>query len=190
MKDQLRAEIAERRASLTPYAREDAAANLAQWIYAAPFRLEYDVTVAAYIPLDNEPGSLALLDALLDRGVTVIVPVVPDGPAAPLDWVRYDGTSSRLRSGRWGLTEPEGDRLGPDAVEAAAVVFVPALAIDAKGNRLGRGAGYYDRSLDGAKGELVGVVYDDEIVETLTAEPHDIRVGWTLTPSGGFRRVG
>ncbi len=173
---------------MSMFVREQAAANLAEWVYSAPFRLEYDVTVAAYVPFGSEPGSPGFLDALLDRGVTVLVPVVPSGEPTALDWVRYDGASSLVR-GRWGLLEPDGTRLGSDAVEAASVIFVPAYAVDRTGVRLGRGAGYYDRTLPGLTADVVAVVYDDEVVDSLPADEHDVPVGWVLTPEAGFREL-
>ncbi len=189
-KDRLRAELEKRRSSRSADERDRVAADLAGWMYSAPFRLEYDVTVAAYVPFGTEPGSIAQLDALADRGVILLLPVVPAGPPGPLDWVRYDGPSS-LIEGRWGLLEPKGDGLGTDAVQAASVIFLPAYAVDKTGTRLGRGAGYYDRTLAGADAELVAVVYDDEVVdEPLPVDPHDVRMGWVLTPDGGFRELG
>ncbi len=167
------------------FVREQAAANLSEWIYSAPFRLEYDVTVAAYVPVGTEPGSLSLLDALADRDVRVLVPIVDDGPPRPLDWVLYDGQDS-LKTGRFGLLEPSGPRLGVDALEAASVIMLPALAVDRRGVRLGRGAGYYDRTVGNVDAELVAVVFDDELVDELPEEDTDVRVGWALTPEGGF----
>lgn len=173
---------------MTPTARADAAQALAEWIQVAPFRLEYDVTVACYVPVGDEPGSTTMLDALLDRGVRVLVPAVPAGDPAPLEWVRYDGPES-LATGRWGLLEPTGERLAPSALKAAAVVLIPALAVDTSGVRLGRGAGYYDRSLPGVDAELVAVVFDDEVVDALPAGDFDVPVGWVLTPGGGFEEL-
>nr|WP_245555652.1 5-formyltetrahydrofolate cyclo-ligase [Gordonia soli] len=184
-----RAEFAERRETISSFAREQTAADLAEWIYSAPFRLEYDVTVAAHVPVGTEPGSTAMLDALVDRGVTVLVPVVGEGEPGPLDWARYDGDDS-LAPGRWGLLEPTGSRLGVGAIRSASVILVPALAVDKSGVRLGRGAGYYDRTLVGVTAELVAVVGDDEVVDALPSEPHDVRVGWALTPGGGWRELG
>nr|WP_202421707.1 5-formyltetrahydrofolate cyclo-ligase [Gordonia sp. SID5947] len=189
MKKRLRSEFEQRRISRSFAARRQAAADLAEWIYSAPFRLEYDVTVAAYVPFGSEPGSPAILDALTDRGVTVLVPTVPSGEPTALDWVRFDGADSLTR-GRWGLLEPTGDRLGRDAVRAASVILVPAYAVDKSGTRLGRGAGYYDRTLTGLTADIVAVVFDDEVVDSLPAAPHDVRVGWALTPEGGFRELG
>ncbi|MXP22852.1 5-formyltetrahydrofolate cyclo-ligase [Gordonia sp. HNM0687] len=188
-KRRLRAELEQRRVARPFAARKTAADNLAGWVSSAPFRLEYDVTVAAYVPFGAEPGSPALLDALTDRGVTVIVPAVPAGEPAALDWVRYDGAESLAR-GRWGLLEPTGHRLGADAIEAASIIFVPAYAVDRAGNRLGRGAGYYDRTLTGLTADIVAVVYDEELVDSLPTAPHDVRVRWALTPDGGFRELG
>ena len=65
---------------------------------------------------------------------------------------RFDGSFAR---GPLGLREPTGERLGVEAIGTAALVLVPGLAVDRRGIRLGRGAGYYDRSLPFARGSLV-----------------------------------
>ncbi|MGH8967718.1 MAG: 5-formyltetrahydrofolate cyclo-ligase, partial [Actinomycetes bacterium] len=71
-------------------------------------------------------------------------------------------------------------------------VLVPALAVDRDGNRLGRGAGFYDRSLIYASphARLVAVVRDDELVGALPADAHDVRMTHALTPSGGIVPLG
>jgi 5-formyltetrahydrofolate cyclo-ligase len=69
---------------------------------------------------------------------------------------------------------------------------VPALAVDRAGVRLGRGAGFYDRTLPLASPAalLVAVVRDDEIVDRLPTEPHDVPVTHALTPNGGMVALG
>ncbi|SHG57500.1 5-formyltetrahydrofolate cyclo-ligase [Streptoalloteichus hindustanus] len=146
-------------------------------------------TACAYVPVGTEPGSSAMLDALRWAGWRVLLPVVPAprvGPSA-LEWAEYRGEGSLAR-GAFGLLEPTGPRLGPDAAAEAEVVFVPALAVDARGVRLGRGGGYYDRSLPLTRPGtlLVAVVRDGEVVAELPAEPHDVRVGAVLTPARGL----
>ena len=187
-KNELRAGFAARRAALTLEDRDRAATRLVTHLVSSPVLLDDAVTVAAYVPVGAEPGSVAFLDALRERGCTVLLPVVPSGPPAPLDWVRYDARDSLAR-GRFGLLEPTGSRLGVDAVSAADVVFVPALAVARTGVRLGRGAGYYDRSIDGIRATLVGIVYDHELVDDLPADTYDVPMGWALTPGGGFTRL-
>jgi 5-formyltetrahydrofolate cyclo-ligase len=147
-------------------------------------------TVAAYVSVGSEPGTLTLLDALRARGVRVLLPaLLPDND---LDWGAYTGEGSlaRVRHGsKMALFEPAGERLGPDAVIAADVVLLPGLAVDARGMRLGRGGGSYDRVLArleraGARPALVVLLYDAEVVERVPAEAHDRPVRAVVTPSG------
>ncbi|MFK4119147.1 5-formyltetrahydrofolate cyclo-ligase [Streptomyces longwoodensis] len=147
-------------------------------------------TVAAYVSVGTEPGTLALLDALRARGARVLLPaLLPDND---LDWGAYAGEGSLARvqhGGRMALFEPAGARLGPDAVTQADVVLLPGLAADARGMRLGRGGGSYDRVLArleraGARPALVVLLYDTEVVESVPAEPHDRPVHAVVTPSG------
>ncbi|GAB3132530.1 5-formyltetrahydrofolate cyclo-ligase [Tsukamurella serpentis] len=133
--------------------------------------------VAAYVPVGSEPGSAAMLDVL---GPRVLLPVTPPEPG-PLDWALYTGS---LGSGPFGLREPTGDRLGPDALHSVDTVLLPALGVSRDGVRLGRGAGYYDRSLTGCTARLIAVVYDHELVDHLPSEPTDVPVHAALTPSG------
>ena len=143
-------------------------------------------TVCAYVPVGTEPGSLALLDALRAAGRRVLLPIVTG--AAPLDWGVYFGADS-LVPGPYGLREPGGLRLGPGAVANADAVLVPALAVDRRGVRLGRGAGHYDRSLAGVRAPLIAVIRDAELVERLPAESHDVLMTAVLTPTSGFREL-
>ncbi|MDG5801932.1 5-formyltetrahydrofolate cyclo-ligase [Streptomyces ossamyceticus] len=148
-------------------------------------------TVAAYVSVGREPGTLALLDALRARGVRVLLPaLLPDND---LDWGVYEGEGSLARvrhgGGRMALLEPTGAHLGPDAVTAADVVLLPGLAVDARGMRLGRGGGSYDRVLArleraGADPALVVLLYDTEVVDRVPEEPHDRPVHAAVTPSG------
>ena len=125
------------------------------------------------------------LDALVTAGCEVLLPVVPD--AGPLDWTAYAGPDA-LAPARFGLLEPIGPRLGTGAVRSAATVLVPALAVDRRGTRLGRGAGHYDRTLVLADpaAELIAVVRDSELVDTLPREPHDVPMTAALSPAAGF----
>ncbi|MFD4346311.1 5-formyltetrahydrofolate cyclo-ligase [Streptomyces coelicoflavus] len=147
-------------------------------------------TVAAYVSVGAEPGTLALLDALRARGVRVLLPaLLPDND---LDWGEYTGEGSLARvrhGGRMELSEPAGERLGPEAVTRADVVLLPGVAVDGRGLRLGRGGGSYDRVLArleaaGARPALLVLLYDPEVVARVPAEPHDRPVDAVVTPSG------
>ncbi|MFD5628614.1 MULTISPECIES: 5-formyltetrahydrofolate cyclo-ligase [unclassified Streptomyces] len=147
-------------------------------------------TVAAYVSVGSEPATLALLDALRARGVRVLLPVLlPDND---LDWAPYAGEDSLelvRHGGKMALLEPAGARLGPAAVQEADAVLLPGLAVDARGMRLGRGGGSYDRVLArleraGADPALVVLLYAPEVVERVPEEPHDRPVHAVVTPEG------
>jgi len=142
-------------------------------------------TVAAYYSVGTEPDTHGLIFALWKRGSYVVLPVLlPDGD---LDWASYEGPDS-LAPGPRGLLQPVEPVRGPGTVARADVVFVPALAIDVSGNRLGRGGGSYDRALARVSGQIptIGLIYDDELVPSVPAEPHDRAVRAVARPSHGL----
>ncbi|RVW03151.1 5-formyltetrahydrofolate cyclo-ligase [Rhodococcus xishaensis] len=142
-------------------------------------------TVCAYVPVGSEPGSVEMLAALRDAGWRVLVPVTRE--PGPLEWAEFTGSHDLVRA-RYGLREPSGPVLPSSEVGAASVVFVPALAVDEHGVRLGRGAGFYDRTLGLAAPDaaLVAVVRDSELVMSLPADPHDVAMTHALTPERGL----
>ncbi|MFG2889781.1 5-formyltetrahydrofolate cyclo-ligase [Streptomyces sp. NPDC048248] len=147
------------------------------------------LTVAAYVSIGYEPSTHDLLDRLHAAGVRVLLPVLlPDND---LDWAAYEGAAHLLPADR-GLLEPDGPRLGPEAVTGADVVLLPGLAVDGRGLRLGRGGGSYDRVLArleraGADPALVVLLYDAEVLESVPVEPHDRHVHAAVTPSAVHR---
>lgn len=136
--------------------------------------------VASYLSTGFEPPTRRLVDALAGAGVEVVVPVVT---GEDLDWVGYS-PGCAVASGPLGVDEPTGPRLGADVLATVGVVIAPALAVDRAGVRLGRGRGYYDRALVRLTAPVVAVVYDDELLDAVPAEPHDRRVEGVLRPSG------
>ena len=142
---------------------------------------------AAYVPEETEPGYGRLPAAYTQLNARVLLPVVPPA-GSELGWAVDTG---RLAPGRFGLLEPVGPRLGPTAIGTADLVVVPALAVDRSGVRLGRGGGFYDRALRHARAGavVVAVVFDEEFVDELPAEPHDHRVQAVVTPGGGWQAL-
>ncbi|MEU0664411.1 5-formyltetrahydrofolate cyclo-ligase [Streptomyces lavendulocolor] len=187
-KDALRRQLLAARALLTSSDVQKAAVVLADIALNLP-ELRRAWTVAAYVSIGSEPGTRALLDALRERGVRVLLPVLlADND---LDWAVYEG-SERLVRARRGLLEPAGPRLGVDAVLEADTVLLPGLAVDARGMRLGRGGGSYDRVLarivrSGLDPALVVLLYANEVVERVPEEPHDHPVHAVVTPEVTLR---
>jgi 5-formyltetrahydrofolate cyclo-ligase len=170
------------------------------------------MTVCLYLPLPSEPLAAAAPYLVARSGFRVLVPVTTVG--APLEWCELPVGSSEVNNnvvgtpahepmydaalvpGPLGVPEPSGPRLGPDAVRQAAVVVVPALATDPSGFRLGRGGGFYDRTLAllpeanvKPVPPRIAVLFDGEADLPVPHEPHDARVSHVLTPAVGLREL-
>lgn len=124
--------------------------------------------VFAYEPLAGEPGSIPLLEGLADRGASILVPITR--PDKDLDWIRW----------------PESTTLGVQYVTSATILLVPALAIDRRGMRLGRGGGSYDRVLARLPEDVpvVALVHRGELFDEIPTEPWDRPVHAAVTPDG------
>ena len=188
-KTALRTELLAARRALPAQTRAEADAAL-QSALIALIRNRQPAVVAGYAPMPSEPGGADLPAVLAGTPGTarLILPVVrADGE---LDWAAYAGPGA-LAPAQYGMREPTGSQLGPDALATAELIVIPALAVDRRGVRLGRGKGHYDRALvhAAAHAYLVAVVYDDELLPLVPDEPHDRRVHAVLTPGGGVRDV-
>jgi 5-formyltetrahydrofolate cyclo-ligase len=187
-KAELRAQVLARRSALPADQRSAAATLIRDAVLAQP-QVQMAGTIAAYYSIGAEPGTHGLVFALWKRGSYVLLPVLrPDGD---LDWASYEGPDSMVPGPR-GLLEPGEPPRGVDAVARADAVLVPALAVDGAGRRLGRGGGSYDRALArvGPLVPLIALVYDDELVEHVPTEGHDIPVRATASPRAGLTFTG
>ena len=189
-KAQLRAAILRARSGVTKHQHDTESLALARHL---PALATGAATVCAYVPVGSEPGSLELIDNLHDRGVRVLLPVArrdAAGTPQPLQWGEY--RTGELVAAPHGLREPPEPWLAAEAIVGASLILVPALAVDRTGIRLGRGAGFYDRSLPlaDAAASLIAVVRDDELVDHLPAEPHDVPMTHALTPRDGLVEFG
>lgn len=202
-KIELRAVLLARRRALPAPLRAEAASQLQVTLIDLVRRLR-PARVAGYVPVGTEPGGHDLPEvlraALAPAGVLLLPVLRPD---FDLDWAAYSGpdglsaapasqpvapVSPPARPGR-GLREPTGPRLGPAAIGAAELVIVPAVAVDRRGFRLGRGGGSYDRALArvGARTLTVALLHDGELVDVVPAEPHDRQVAAVITPALGLQ---
>jgi 5-formyltetrahydrofolate cyclo-ligase len=179
----LRSGVVGARGKLSEEERGAAGRLLRDAVLSLP-ELQMAGTVAVYYSVGLEPETRGLVYGLWKRGTYVVLPVLRgDGD---LDWASYEGPESMV-PGPHGLLEPGEARRGVEAVARADAVIVPALAVDRAGNRLGRGGGGYDRALArvGPMIPLIALLYDDELVDRVPAEPHDVPVRAVVRPGHG-----
>jgi 5-formyltetrahydrofolate cyclo-ligase len=183
-KARIRAEIRARRASRSDADRSAAGRSLARHGMAIIAELPSDAILTGYLSLPTEPDLDPLIVQASASGRAMWVPRI-EGP--DLAWVAFS-PGDPVRSGPMGIREPLGPAVGSPS--SAGVMFLPGLAVGRDGCRLGQGGGYYDRVLadvpprDLGGPLLVIVLYADEIVDAVPAEPHDRRVDAALTPLG------
>lgn len=131
------------------------------------------VTITAYQPLPAEPDVSTLVSEAYARGMRVLVPITL--PDFDLDWACW-------------TPDGPGPALGKDAVADATVAFIPGLAVDSVGTRLGQGGGCYDRALPRlpAGTPVICVLHpgEERTRADLPRESHDRGVDAVLTADG------
>lgn len=122
-----------------------------------------------YHSLPDEPDTHAFIRQWAGRKRILLPVVVGDD----LELRVYAGDDS-LRTGAFHIAEPAGEAFTDYAAIDLAVI--PGVAFDRRGNRLGRGKGYYDRLLPRLTAYKIGVCFPFQRVESLPAEAHDVRM--------------
>ena len=125
-------------------------------------------TVLLYYSLPDEVATHDLLMKYADQK-TILLPVVVDDN---LQLRVY--RPERMRTGAFGIMEPEGEAFTRYADIDLAVI--PGMGFDDEGHRLGRGRGFYDRLLPFIPCEKIGLCFPFQYMESIPSEPHDIRV--------------
>ncbi len=140
--------------------------------------------ISAYHPLRTEPAAADYPLQLAQHARTVWLPI--SLPGGVLQWA---ACTEEQQPGALGIAEPVGSRFSSEVLKGCAALVIPALAVDRRGQRLGKGAGYYDRALEQVRDHripIVAVVFDEEVVDTLPAQPHDVPVDAIVTDRGFF----
>ena len=129
--------------------------------------------ILMYHSLPDELSTHAFLKKWSDRKHFYL----PRVNGVNLEILPYD--QSRLELGSFHIEEPTGDDVvDPSEIE---LMVIPAVAYDRRGNRLGRGKGFYDRLLKTTKAAKVGIGYEFQLVDEVPVEPHDQPVDIVIT---------
>ncbi len=131
---------------------------------------EDDQVIACYLSFGDEPETRTFVEAAFGAGKRVLLPV--SNQDGTITWVAYNGETE---PGIFGFDEPKGKVA---KLADATLVVVPAVAVDENGGRLGRGRGFYDRTLEQANPDalIIALVHEGEVVDAVPVEPHDIGI--------------
>jgi 5-formyltetrahydrofolate cyclo-ligase len=141
------------------------------------------LTVTSYVPIGSEADPSPLARAAVEAGCSIALPHVTTRHE-PMRFLAWD-TEAALQAGPYGLQQPasEADALAPD------IILTPLLAFDAKLDRLGQGAGYYDRAFaQFPTARRIGVAWSVQQVETLPTDAWDMPLHAIITETGWIER--
>ncbi len=184
-----RAELRRQRRGLSDSERRSAARQAAT-IAMSLHRFRYGRRIAFYLAADGELDPMPLMRRAVDMGKQCYLPVLHPLGHKRLWFARWQ-PDRVMQPNRYGIPEPMWNRSSLIDSRALDLLFVPLVAFDAQCNRMGMGAGYYDRTLAWRllhrywKGPgLAGYAYAQQKVPSLHAQPWDVPLDMVVTEKG------
>jgi 5-formyltetrahydrofolate cyclo-ligase len=156
--------------------REEKSRQIKKKLFSHP-EFKKAQTVMFYIAERFEVDTEDMIKDAQRLGEKVVVPITDVNRKELIASLLVD-YERELTKGAYGILEPKSDFARPVPLKMINLVIVPGIAFDKKGNRLGRGTGYYDRFLSKIPKDTptIGLCFDFQIVDSMPIFPHDIQV--------------
>jgi 5-formyltetrahydrofolate cyclo-ligase len=166
--------------------RARASLEICRLAAALPAFLEAQA-LAVFAPLPTEPDIRPLIEEAWARGKRVAFPLMSrEGDVPKLDWLVTENWDALAIAGPFGVREPDPAQCPPLDLLELDCIFVPGLAFDLRGHRLGRGGAYYDTAL--ARLDIgtprLGVMFACQQVEDVPRDAHDQVLEGVVTEEG------
>jgi len=175
VKDKIRKQVLDARFKLAPEQRRAKSAEIEAKLFVLPeFRAAS--IVLFYASFQSEVETHHMIRRALAEGKRVALPKVKGKELELFEIVNFD---SDVGPGAWGIPEPESGR--PAELANIGLIVVPGAAFDVRGNRIGYGAGFYDKLLPLYKGNTVALAFELQIVPEAPADSHDIPMQMIVT---------
>lgn len=179
-KKALRTSCRRARQSLTQSQQQQHAQAVMQTLLSLPFLQSASLSIGASLAFDGEVDLMATMRALKSQHRLYLPRLKPD---TTLDFLPWQETAD-MKANVLGIPEPIGEQV--ISIAELDLVFMPLVGVDLQGNRLGMGAGYYDKSLaqSAQRPYLIGVAHQCQQVESLPVDPWDIPLDALVTERG------
>ena len=181
LKKKLRKEALARRGETGKSWRVEIALEMAE---TAKEKIDFEPgrVVSGFWPMRSEVDVRPLMFALREKGARLCLPAILDKTTIVFRELVRGAPMVEMGFGTLGPHE-EAEVLDP------TLMLVPLAAFDARGHRIGYGAGYYDRAIarladKGIEPRLIGIAFDCQEVEMVPDENHDVIIPEILTESG------
>ena len=175
----MREKLRQRRNILSADEQQSASQNASQQAQSLP-GWEHATRIALYLAADGELDPAHLAARCREQEKSLYLPIIQEDNSLVFALWRPE---EKLTVNRYGIPEPPPD---PDPIRAddMEIIFLPLVGWDERGNRLGMGGGFYDRTLDGAiRPLLVGLAHDCQQVPALPRESWDVSLDFVVTGS-------
>lgn len=168
MKKSLRKQVLDARHHLTPAERRAMSSRIEQRLFELP-EFQKAALILFYASFQSEVETHFMIRRALSEGKRVALPRINEKELELLVITNFDKDVS---PGSWGIPEPDqGDLV---SVQDLGLIVVPGAAFDEQGNRLGYGAGYYDKLLAQYQDMTAALAFELQIVPQVPADPHDV----------------
>ena len=174
----LREQVKELRAHFTGEEMEKANVEMQTRLLLFPY-FQSAESIFCYVSMDNEPSTGEILSTAFSSGKSVYVPRCLPGKERIMEAVEIHAWDD-LEKGTMGILEPKKEIKGTDRKDFS-LMLIPCLATDRRGGRLGHGAGYYDRFLEGAVGKKLCLCFDSLLFSKIPMGRQDIFMDYVLT---------
>ncbi|PHM46395.1 5-formyltetrahydrofolate cyclo-ligase [Xenorhabdus mauleonii] len=183
LRKSIRQKVRQLRQNLSSEQQLQFAQQVADSVVTHP-KIQQAEKMAVYLSFDGELDTGPLIQQLWRQNKQVYLPIIHPFSRHHLLFLRYCPDSPLVRN-RFNIEEPLLDVRHVLPVSELDVMFIPLVAFDSKGQRLGMGGGFYDRTLANWQEQKfypIGLAHDVQLVETLPSEKWDIPLPEIITP--------
>jgi 5-formyltetrahydrofolate cyclo-ligase len=180
-KKQLRKQLIDRVRKMSSSEKQNASESICSQLSSIASITQAD-SIFTFLPRTDEVDLRALIALWIDESRTVCVPLVDWEAKTMRGGLLTSLDQNALVETRHGIQEPKAKHPLPS--DCLDVVLVPGVGFDSAGGRLGRGGGFYDRFLANLRPPIViGVCFEEQIVEVVPRDPHDQSMSAVVTPT-------
>lgn len=181
-KKELRTEIKNRINGLSEEYKKKSSTAIAEKVLSSPVFINAK-NIFIYVSTENEPGTSAVIREALKKGKRVFVPkCLQKGIMIPAEVF----PDTVFTSGYMGIPEPKEYDINT-SIAGIDLSVIPCLSANKKGDRLGHGAGFYDRFLAAVKTEKMCLCFAELISDEIPTDSHDVKMDYIVTEKGSVK---
>jgi 5-formyltetrahydrofolate cyclo-ligase len=188
---QLRQQLRSLRRGISPRNQRLHSLSISKRIARSP-SFQHSRRIAFYLSADGEIDLSPVIERAQSAGKRCFLPVLRRRPALSLWFTEYD-SKAKLKINRFGICEPVLQKRKVAMPWGLDLILVPLVGFDLRGNRIGMGGGYYDRTLSYLRHRrywrtppLIGVAHECQKVDALIATPWDIPLDAVVTENAFY----